>query len=59
MKHQKQNKNHHDKAKHDYYVNSHVIKPMINMIAKQMVRTQNNSPFKHGCLKYYTCMSRV
>ena len=31
MKHQKQDKNQHDK---------HVIKPMINMIAKQMVRTQ-------------------
>ena len=24
-----------EKHKHDYYVNPHVIKPMINMIAKQ------------------------
>ena len=39
------------KHKHDYYVNSHVIKPMINMIAKQTVRTQNMGPYKHGCLK--------
>ena len=45
MKHQKQDKNHHGKPKHDYYVNPHVIRPMINMIAKQMVRTQNNSPY--------------
>ena len=44
MKHQKQDKNQHDK--HDYYGNLHVIKPMINMIAKQMVRTQkNNNPY--------------
>ena len=43
--------NHYDKHKDDYYVNPHVIRAMINMIAKQMVRTQNNSPFKHGCLK--------
>ena len=35
----------HDKLKHDYYANPHVIKPMINMIAKQTVRTQNNSPY--------------
>ena len=34
MKHQ--NVNQHDKHKHDYYVNSHVIKPMITMIAKQL-----------------------
>ena len=34
MKHQKQDKNHHDKAKHDYYVNSHVIRFMMYMIAK-------------------------
>ena len=40
MKHQKQDKNHHDKHKHDYHVNPHVIKPMINMIAKTKVRTQ-------------------
>ena len=31
--------NKHDKTKHDYYVNPHVIRAMINMIAKQMVRT--------------------
>ena len=43
--------NKHEKHKHDYYVNPHVIKPMINMIAKQMVRTQNMGPYKHGCLK--------
>ena len=36
--------NKHENHKHDYYVNLHV-KPMINMIAKQMVRTQNNSPY--------------
>jgi len=36
MKHKKQDKNHHDKHKHDYYVNPHVIRAMINMIAKQM-----------------------
>ena len=35
MKHQKQNINQHEKHKHDYYVNSHVIRAMINMIAKQ------------------------
>ena len=37
--------NKHENHKHDYYVNPHVIKPMINMIAKQTVRTQNNSPY--------------
>ena len=57
MKHQKQDMNKHEKHKHDYYLNPHVIKLMINMIAKQMVRTQNMGPYKHGCLKYYTCMS--
>ena len=34
MKHQKQDMNKHEKHKHDYYVNSHVIRPMLNMIAK-------------------------
>ena len=33
MKHQKQDKNQHDK--HDHYENPHVIRGMINMIAKQ------------------------
>ena len=27
--------NKHEKHKHDYYINSHVIRAMINMIAKQ------------------------
>ena len=35
MKHQKQDKNQHDKLKHDYYVNPHVIRTMIYMIAKK------------------------
>ena len=51
MKHQNKIINQHDKHKHDYYANQHVIKPMINMIAKQMVRTQNMGPYKYGCLK--------
>ena len=34
MKHQKQDKSHHDKQKHDYYANPHVIRAMTNMIAK-------------------------
>ena len=34
MKHQKQDKNHHGKPKHDYYVNFHVIRFMMYMIAK-------------------------
>ena len=59
MKHQKQDKNHHDKTKHDYYVNPHVIKPMINMIAKQIREHKIIVHFKHGCLKGYTCMSMV
>ena len=32
--------NNHENHKHDYYVNPHAIRAMINMIAKQMVRTQ-------------------
>ena len=35
MKHQKPDKNHHDKHKHDHYENLHVIRAIINMIAKQ------------------------
>ena len=45
MKHHKQDKNHHDKQKHDYYVNPHVIRTMIDMIAKTNARTQNNDPY--------------
>ena len=33
MKHQKQDKNQHDKQKHDYYEYSHVIRNMIYAIA--------------------------
>ena len=43
MKHQKQDKNHHDKHKHDYYGNPHVIKPMMYMIARQGENTKYGS----------------
>ena len=35
MKHQKHDMNKHEKHEHDYYGNSHVIKPMIDMIANK------------------------
>ena len=59
MKHQKQDKIIMTNLKHDYYVNPHVIRVMINMIAKQRWEHKNNGPYKHGCLKGYTCMSMV
>ena len=31
--------------KHDYYVNSHVITAMINMVAKQGENSKNNGPY--------------
>ena len=46
MKHQKQ-----DKHKHDHYVNPHVIRAMINMIAKQRWEHKIIVHIKHGCLK--------
>ena len=51
MKHQKQDKIIMINFKHDYYVNSHVIKPMINMIAKQLREHKIIIHFKYGCLK--------
>ena len=45
MKHQKQDKNHHGKPKHDYYVNSHILRTMIDMIAKQRWEHKNNGLF--------------
>ena len=50
--------NKHEKHKHDYYVNSHVIRTKMYMIANK-VRTLSMGPYKHECLKYYTCMSMV
>ena len=37
--------NDHEKHKHDYYVNTQVIRAMINMIAKQRWEHKNNSPY--------------
>ena len=51
MKHQKHDKNQHDIQKHDYYVNPHVIKFMMYMIAKQWWEHKNMIHIKHGCLK--------
>ena len=36
MKHQKQDKNQHDKLKHDYYEYPHVVRFMMYMIANQI-----------------------
>ena len=43
--------NKHEKHKHDYYLNTHVIRPMINMIAKHIREHKIIVHFKHGCLK--------
>ena len=41
----KQNINPQYKHKHDHYVNAHVIRVMINMIAKQRWEHKNNNPY--------------
>ena len=43
--------NKHEKHKHDYYVNPHVIRAMINMIGKHIREHKIMVHMKHGCLK--------
>jgi len=57
MKHQA--KTHHDKTKTWLLCKFTCIRFMMYIIAKQTVRTLNMGSYKHVCLKYYKCMSRI